>query len=206
MTGSLLFAAGSTSTYAALVGSSTVAMTFFVGSIFFTSAAYMQLLSVMNAAGRPWRFWAWEPQNRDWLASAIQLVGTVLFNLNTFDSLLDHLSLEEQIRFIWVPDLIGSICFLVASWLALKSLPPAVEERRMTSMLWWIAALNMLGSITFGLAAAGALFQLEGVMMGELIANQGTLVGAICFFFGAWLVLPLSFASSGSSSQNGASE
>jgi hypothetical protein len=190
MCGSLLFAAGSTSTYASWVSSATVALTFVVGSVFFTSAAYLQLLSVLNPGGSvgPWRLWSWQPKNADWWASAIQLVGALLFNINTYDAFLTHLSRSEEMQFVWVPDFIGSVCFLVASWLGLRDLRHAPLRERAKNLVWWSAGLNMVGSITFGIAAAGALFQIEGDLVGTTIADEGTFAGAVCFFFGAWLL------------------
>ena len=68
------------------------AITFFVGSIFFTTAALLQYLQTRQRAARAsvaripserLRFWTWEPGRIDWTASAVQLVGTVFFNVTT---------------------------------------------------------------------------------------------------------------------------
>jgi hypothetical protein len=73
MVGSLCFALGSIPGYASLVEASVVGTTFFIGSIFFTSAAFLQLVQSARAI--------------DWWASMIQLVGTVWFNVNTFEAM-----------------------------------------------------------------------------------------------------------------------
>jgi ABC-type multidrug transport system permease subunit len=62
---------------------------------------------------------------------------------------------------------------------------------RPRSFPWWIAWLNMLGSILF-MASALASFVLPRT--GELINSQislvGTLLGALCFLSGAILMFP----------------
>jgi hypothetical protein len=72
------------------------------GSLFFTTAAWLQLLEASNGDvadivdaerdHRPaWRWFAWKPHNAGWLASLIQFAGTLLFNLNTGDAMLSRL-------------------------------------------------------------------------------------------------------------------
>ena len=48
----------------------------------------------------------------------IQLVGTVYFKVMTLLALHDSWSDSQEDRLVWRPDLIGSICFLIASYLA----------------------------------------------------------------------------------------
>ena len=70
--GSTCFLIGPFPGYAELVGERADAITFFVGSILFTSAAFLQLVQSTDPV--------------DWWASAIQLAGTIWFNINTFDA------------------------------------------------------------------------------------------------------------------------
>ena len=83
-------------------------VTFFVGSVFFTSAGLSQLVQVRRARRVPWLIWA----------CVVQSVGTVLFNLNTFDAMFTSLDTEQENRLVWGPDMLGSAAFLVASHLA----------------------------------------------------------------------------------------
>jgi len=89
--GSACFAVGAV---ASQFGSSSleaaIGAVFFAGSLFFTSAAFLQWLEAVNvswrgegAPDRPrrWRPASWEPRRIDWLAALIQLVGTVFFSL-----------------------------------------------------------------------------------------------------------------------------
>ncbi|HEY4584266.1 MAG TPA: hypothetical protein VI980_06895 [Acidimicrobiia bacterium] len=56
---------------------------------------------------------------------------------------------------------------------------------------WWIAALNYVGSIFFMLSAIGAFtLPTTGNVINLTIVNLGTFLGAVCFFVGAYLLLP----------------
>ena len=102
---------------------------FFVGSIFFTSAGLIQYLEVINSeitelldseatpsrTRKRLRLFAWRPRNLGYLASVIQLIGTVLFNFNTGDALISNLSPAEENLVIWTPNMIGSLCFLIST-------------------------------------------------------------------------------------------
>ena len=71
-----------------LVGSKVDGIVFFVGSIFFTSAATLQLVSTGVLL----------PRRLDWWACAVQLVGTVFFNVSTFHALQTGLDATEYDR------------------------------------------------------------------------------------------------------------
>src|SRR4051794_34944581 len=92
--GSACFVLGSVPAYANTVGGTIDAVTYFVGSIFFTSASYCQLVQAQSpamtgpeamrqdAAG-PVRLTGWLPHDRGWLAAASQFPGTLFFNVST---------------------------------------------------------------------------------------------------------------------------
>jgi hypothetical protein len=172
--------------------------TFFVGSLLFTSAATMQFL--MSRAELPEQELATEhrwsrrsrPRTTDWTASAVQLVGTLEFNVTTLRAALlvagTGAATGQQ---VWRPDAIGSVLFLVSSAIALA---PEVRRRRhdhVRGRSWAIAALNMLGSVFFGLSAIGAwTVPSTGALLSLPLANGGTVLGAVCFLAGALLLLP----------------
>ena len=54
---------------------------------------------------------------------------------------------------MWTPDALGSICFLVASELAYAEAGHRWVSWRPHDLGWRIAAVNMLGSIFFGISA-----------------------------------------------------
>lgn len=202
--GSLCFAAGSLPLYFDHVSASVTAATFFVGSIFFTSAAYLQYhealmapRGVLAASARPGRLESligWEPHRLDWWATIVQLVGTVLFNISTFSATLDDLSVTQERRLIWAPDVGGSVCFLVASWFAYSEVNRGVLPRSDASVGWRITALNLAGSIAFGASAIGARYlRSTGGIANLTLVNLGTFMGAVCFFVGA-VLLPVESA------------
>jgi len=62
---------------------------------------------------------------------------------------------------------------------------------RARSLSWSITAVNLLGSIFFGLAAIGALIEPSTQQpVAARLDNAGTALGAICFFVGAVLLVP----------------
>lgn len=199
--GSLCFALGSFPPYALAVGERADDITYFVGSIFFTSAALLQYLEAAAAARRPesesegrtttWRVLAWAPWRIDWCSTAVQLVGTVLFNVSTFAAIREGFDTTQIDHRVWMPDLLGSVCFLVASALAWAEAGHAWWSWRPRSMGWRIAAANMVGSIAFGVSAVAAYVVPEsGELLSSALANLGTFVGALCFLGGALMLLP----------------
>ena len=55
------------------------------------------------------------PRNLGYLASIIQLLGTILFNFDTGDALLSNLTSTEENLAIWTPNVTGSLCFIIAT-------------------------------------------------------------------------------------------
>jgi hypothetical protein len=199
MVGSACFALGSMPGYVDVVGASAANTTFFIGSIFFTSAAALQYLETVNAdpiAGAPGphhrvAVLTWQPRRVDWWASAVQLVGTLWFNVSTFAALLDGLDADQTARLVWRPDAYGSVCFLVASALAWLEVGHAWTCWRPASLSWWIALLNLVGSIAFGVSAVAAwVVPDSGQPVNAQLVNLGTFVGALCFLTGGLLLLP----------------
>ncbi|MFL6014483.1 MAG: hypothetical protein ACJ74P_09400 [Gaiellaceae bacterium] len=164
-----------------LVGSEIDAVVFFVGSLFFTSAAALQYVE-----GGLFR-----PRGLDWWSNVIQLAGTVFFNVSTFDALRRGLDANEYDRLVWTPDTRGSICFLVSGCLAML----AVRTVRRTRD-WWIALVNLVGCVAFGISAVAAyVVPSTGDALDLAAANVFTSLGALCFLIGALLLLPVSPAS-----------
>ena len=166
MVGSFCFALGTLPVYVDRVSVATVGWTFFVGSVFFTAAAYAQYQESITAPPGPGddatvprgfrRIAVWAPHRIDWWASVIQFVGTLFFNVTTLAATRTDLAVVQARRWIWAPNVFGCVCFLVASWLAYVEAGAGEHGWRGRSMGWRIAALNMLGSIAFGAAAIAA--------------------------------------------------
>ena len=83
--GSTCFAIGPIPAYEDAVGMTATDTTFFIGSIFFTTASYLSYMQVVRAGGRRWI--GWTPQVMGFWATAIQFVGTLFFNVTTFAAL-----------------------------------------------------------------------------------------------------------------------
>ena len=195
MIGSACFAIGSAPGVSSALDPGVVGAIFFVGSLFFTAAGYSQYHESINAgpasgvaARRRWL--AWQPTRIDWWASAVQLVGTLWFNVNTFDALRTGLDTHQQNLRIWTPDVLGSVCFLVASAFAVEEVCHGGSYWRPDDVSWRIVALNLVGSVAF-MASALAAFALPstGELLDATLANSGTFVGAVCFFWAAKLLL-----------------
>ncbi|HKV69542.1 MAG TPA: hypothetical protein VJN72_15740 [Gaiellales bacterium] len=195
--GSACFAVGSLPGYSSLVGERADAVTYFVGSIFFTSAAYLQYVECISAApsldrdAKPQRrLLGLEPRRIDWWATAVQLAGTLFFNVTTFTALDASLSPKGADLVVWTPDALGSVCFLVASELAFAEAGHAWFSWRLSDMGWLIAAINLLGSVFFGLSAvAGWVQPSTGDLLNAALDTSGTFWGAVCFLVGAVLLL-----------------
>jgi hypothetical protein len=199
--GSFCFVLGSVPAYVQAVGGSVDAITYFVGSIFFTTASFGQLVQAQSPAmtgvdertqdeRAPIRLRGWLVHDRGWLAAATQFPGTLFFNLSTGAALVHNLSVEQEDQHVWRPDFFGSILFLVASVYAILALGRFLRLD-LRSVAWWIAWVNLLGSVLF-MASALAGYVLPG--SGELIDVRasilGTLLGAVCFLVGAALMFP----------------
>jgi hypothetical protein len=197
--GSVCFALGAAPGYVEAIGDAADAVTFFAGSLFFTSAGLLQYLEVANAPRRPpgaprterRRLLTWEPHRIEWWAVLVQLVGTLFFNASTFHAMEQSLSAAQVNQLVWRPDALGSICFLVASGLAWFEAGHAWWSWSPENLSWRITALNLLGSIAFGLSAvASKVVPSSDQVRSVALMNLGTFVGAICFLIGAVLLLP----------------
>jgi hypothetical protein len=199
--GSALFALGSVPGYINAVGTTADSVTYFVGSIFFTTASFAQLVQAQTPAmtdvdvnsqytRAPLRFSAWLPHDRNWLAAITQFPGTLFFNISTFAALLQNTTVKAEDRRVWRPDYYGSTLFLIASVFAILALGRLFTFRP-RSLPWWIAWLNMLGSIFFMASALTSLvLPSTGDVINDSVALAGTLLGAVCFLVGAILMLP----------------
>jgi hypothetical protein len=176
--GSTLFAVASFASQWASASRPAIGVTFFAGSVAFTAASFLQLTMSRGAA------------RGDRLAALIQLAGTVLFNVSTFAAMNQDFDVRQTDLRVWAPDAFGSACFLVASELALYGVCHRWACWRARSSEWRIAALNMVGSLAFGVAAVTSLVEPStSEPVSAAIANAGTTFGALCFLAGALIMV-----------------
>jgi hypothetical protein len=173
-----------------------VNLTYFAGSLFFTSAAYGQFLQAINAniallsrakeKQERWRWWARGLRNPGFLSAASQLIGTFLFNLNTFSAFYGPHTFVGEHLFIWVPCMIGSILFLVSSFFAWIEIYHDDFVKPFVTVTWWVVWFNIIGSVFFQISAIyGYIDPMSGAVKDENLAVYYTLWGAICFYLGA---------------------
>ena len=174
----LLFAIGSTCFlvgpfpgYVELVGPGAAALTFFVGSLFFTAGGAVQV-----SLAHPSRSAA------AWWVAVIQSAGTLFFNVTTFRALDTSLSNPAYNALVWRPDAFGSVCFLLSGALAYR-----VSARRGWRPVrgatgWWEPAVNLVGCVLFGVSGvAGYVVPTTGSMLDLAAVNWATAAGAACF-------------------------
>lgn len=182
--GSTCFLVGPFPGFEQLVGSGADGVVFFVGSVFFTAAAGLELREGTLRRGRRWGY------DPSWWSAAVQFAGTLWFNLSTFEAMQDGLSVEQTNRLVWSPDMIGSACFLASGVLGYGALTrwrvrPADRDRE-----WRMAAINLAGCVLFGISAvASYIVPSSGSILDLAAANWGTSLGALCFLICALMLL-----------------
>jgi hypothetical protein len=161
--GSTCFLVGPFPGYAQLVGGKADALTFFVGSIFFTLGGALQSRL------------AFPERHRDraaWRSAWIQSAGTLFFNVSTFLAVHTAFSDPDYDRLVWRPDAFGSVCFLVSGWIAFRAAHPRT----------WPPVVNLAGCVFFGISAvAGFVVPSSGSVVDLAAANWNTSLGAACF-------------------------
>ena len=175
--GSTLFAIATLPGLSAIAGAGLVNLLCFVGSWFFTTAGWMQL--VLSGPALP----------IGWLSAAAQFAGTILFNISTGASLWAH-AVKPERRLVWAPDFLGSLAFLVSGALGVVAVTAVVGIFELKSRDWQAEWINMIGCLAFGVSALAAFVTKSGVTEDALLANVGTFVGALCFLVAALLILP----------------
>ncbi|MDJ0573594.1 MAG: hypothetical protein QNJ65_00325 [Xenococcaceae cyanobacterium MO_234.B1] len=118
-------------------------------------------------------------------------MGTVLFNVNTFDAMLPNLGWLQQDLLIWTPNVFGSILFLISGYLAFIETCHLHWAWKPASISWWVTFVNLLGCVGFMLSAVFAFVPPRVPSFDAVtISVTFTLIGAIGFLIGSLLMLP----------------
>lgn len=199
MIGAFCFIAASVMSLEGLYSEFMINSTYFIGSLFFTSAAYGQYLEAINAditneshidtTKREWIWFAFRAKNLGYLSSLTQLIGTLFFNINTFASFYTSLTPFATDIIVWIPNLLGSILFLIASFFAWLEIYRDKDIKALRSSSWWIVWSNNFGSIFFQISAIASFVCRDAQAINGTMALQYTLFGGICFFIGAFLLI-----------------
>jgi hypothetical protein len=170
--------------------------TYFTGSIFFTSASYLQYLQAINAditnkkylthEVKKWKWFAIRVHSLGFWATFVQFIGTLLFNLNTYSGTISSLSDNAVYDFITIPNMLGSLYFLTASFFAWLEVYHDKCMIQFKTVLWWIIWLNIFGSIFFQISA---FYGLSSSSEAETMATYHTMFGAICFLIASYLLI-----------------
>ena len=188
-------------------------LVYFVGSIFFTVAGYLQWLQAINgdlaqiqSGGKlkkpRWHWIGWRPRNLGYLASFVQLIGTILFNFNTGDALFSSLSSVEKNVVIWTPNMVGSIFFLISSVLAYLEAAHRLGYLDLKDITIWMALVNILGSIAFQISAVASFVEPNGALWWPAGSSWGTFIGGLCFLAASYLLIPEIFEEEGEMSKS----
>lgn len=178
MIGASLFALGCVLFLGGVTHSFTIDSVFFSGSIFFTSAAFLELYHTPK-----------DNQMAYWSALS-QFIGTLFFNANTFDSFFD-LGWFGQELLIWTPNIFGSILFMISGSLVMLDICKCWWCWNFKSLEWWNGAINFAGCVAFLISAVLSLVvPSTAAGLNEVLATVFTLIGAMCFLVGAYLMWP----------------
>lgn len=198
--GGALFALGPLLAEVSDVSVRTVDVVYLVGGVFFSLGGYASVVQASNApteiddAGAlrsaSWSWWAWRPREIGWLSVAVLFAGTLLFGVSLVAAFASDLTARQSNGWIWLPDMMGCICFLVSGHLALVEVCHGHLGLRLRELGWWIVAVNQLGSVLFFLAGVAAFTRPATSTVIDLrLVDAGTFAGAVCFVVGGALQL-----------------
>lgn len=169
--------------------------TYLVGGFFFSLGAYASVLLVVDATTRRpgdppqgrdrLRWWGNRPGQRDWRGAVVLLVGTLLFAVSLVAAFAEGLTPRQSNGWIWLPDMLGCVCFLVSGHLAMLDVGDGRVVVRVHDIGWWVVAVNQLGSVLFLLAGLAAFVRpATSTEVNAGLVNWGTFAGAVCFAIG----------------------
>jgi hypothetical protein len=190
--GGSLFALGALLAQAGVGPPRLAAAVYMVGAAFFTTGGYASVLQVANAPRAadpdgvvrtaPWRWWSTEPGRLDWASAVALFVGTLYFGASLLVALIGDLTLAQEHRLVWAPEVVGCVLFLVSGHFALLEMHRDRPRGRRTDLGWWIAVVNQVGSALFMAAAVAAFVRpTTGDALAVGLANWSTFAGAACF-------------------------
>ncbi len=197
--GSACFFLGPFPGFADLVGDAAVGVVFFVGSIFFTSAGFLQYAGACHddppPPGGRFAAFGFDRSALDPWAALIQFIGTLCFNVSTFEAMSTGLSTSEQNRLVWAPDAFGSTFFLVSGAIAFVAVRRQHREDPERTPEELMALINFVGCILFGVSAIASFIVPDtGSMIDLAASNWTTSAGAFCFFVGAVMLARITVA------------
>ena len=170
--GGSLFAVGAFLAQLGTTSLVTVNVTYLVGGFFFSLGGYVSILLA-------------PPHERAWRSAVVLFVGTLLFAVSLVAAFAEGLTPRQSNGWIWLPDILGCVCFLVSGHLAMLEVGAGRVRVRPHVLDWWVVAVNQLGSVLFFLAGLAAFTRpATSRELDVELVNWGTFTGAVCFAIG----------------------
>jgi hypothetical protein len=166
--GGSLFAVGA---FLAQTGAELVVvnLTYLVGGVFFSSGGWLSIVVTTAPSLARW-------------SALVLFAGTLFFAVSLVAAFASGLTPRQADNWIWLPDIVGCVCFLVSGHLAGLDVGGGRIRLLPRQQDWWIYAVNQLGSVLFFLAGLASFIRpatSEAVNVG--LVNWGTFSGAVCF-------------------------
>ena len=197
--GSVLFCVGAILPFTRGLSTAATNVVYFVGSSLYLVGALIQFIRGrrMKINHRDDASAMRHLANKNSRAAGIQAIGALLFQTSMTGAFIRSLSIAEQERIIWVPDLFGALCFLVASSMFFTLRYPIQHRQDNRRSARELALMNIVGSAFFVISAFGAyIVPLTDQPIYPRIANLGTLAGALLFLLSSIPGLPAKPSSS----------
>ena len=172
-----------------------VDVVYLVGGVFFSLGGYLSVLQASNSptqidgggmlSSPGWRWWRADPKHLGWLSAAVLFVGTLFFAVSLVAAFAEGLTPRQSNGWIWLPDMLGCVSFLVSGHLALLEVCQGHVGVRARDVGWWVVAVNQVGSVLFFLAGLAAFVRpATSEELDAGLVNWGTFTGALCFVLG----------------------
>ncbi|MAJ82034.1 MAG: hypothetical protein CMF41_03870 [Legionellales bacterium] len=191
--GSLLFSLGAL--FSMLEFEMSIGLVYFYGSIFFTIGAYLQFLETINridcSHSKYIYLFRFLPYSTSYISTLSQLCGAILFNFNTWFSMTNFSNLYSKNAYIWSPDFIGSLLFMVSAiFLLLESYHEKIKIRP-SYLPWWIIWVNFWGCVMFLFSSFFSIYLPISLLysrLESLIASGSLLIGSLLFLLSSYLL------------------
>ena len=164
--GGSLFACGALLAEVGSDASRNIDTVYLVGGFFFSLGGFASVLQAANAptdidqdgslSSSRWRWWNPRPHDLGWLSAFVLFVGTLLFAVSLVAAFGENLTARQANTWIWVPDMLGCICFLLSGHLGVLEICHGRVGVRAHEIGWWIVFVNQVGSVLFFLAGLAA--------------------------------------------------
>jgi hypothetical protein len=190
--GGTLFAVGAVFAQTGIVSVRACDITYLVGGAFFSTGGYASVLQATNTPSEiddsarlsspRWVWWRPLPGNLGWMSAVVLFAGTLAFAVSLVAAFASDLTVRQINGLIWIPDVLGCVCFLVSGHLALLEVCHGRIGIRRHDLGWRIVATNQLGSVLFMLAGLAAYTRpATSEVLNDAVVNWGTFLGAVCF-------------------------